>query len=68
MFLGADLTVEFTYKEAEELLNKNLLNARTNIKTYNDDLSYLKEQITTIEVNLARVHNYKIKMQQMAKK
>ena len=66
--MGADLTVEFTYKEAEELLNKNLLNARTNIKTYNDDLSYLKEQITTIEVNLARVHNYKIKMQQMAKK
>ena len=60
--------VEYTYEEALELLTKNLKNATINIKTYKEDLEYLKEQITTIEVNLARVHNYKIKMQQTSKK
>ena len=62
------MTVEYTYDEALDLLNKNLQNATTNINTYIDDLNYLKEQITTIEVNLARVHNYKVKTQQSAKK
>ena len=68
LFLGADLTVEYSYQEALDLLNKNLMNASTNIRTYEDDLNYLKEQITTIEVNLARVHNYKVKTQQKTKK
>ena len=62
------MTVEYTYDEALDLLDKNLKNANTNINTYIEDLNYLKEQITTIEVNLARVHNYKVKTQQQAKK
>ena len=63
LFLGADLMVEYTYQEALTLLQKNLKNAKTNINTYTEDLEYLREQITTIEVNLARVHNYKVKSQ-----
>lgn len=55
--------VEYTYEEALTLLKKNLKNAKTNINTYTEDLEYLREQITTIEVNLARVHNYKVKSQ-----
>lgn len=55
--------VEYSYQEALTLLEKNLKNANTNMNTYSEDLEYLREQITTIEVNLARVHNYKVKSQ-----
>ena len=62
MFLGADIMVEYTYDEAIALLNKNLSNARENINTYINDLEYLKEQITTLEVNLARAEKYALKV------
>ena len=54
--------VEYTYDEAIALLNKNLSNARENINTYINDLEYLKEQITTLEVNLARAEKYALKV------
>ena len=49
--------VEYTYEEAVKLLGKNLANAEAKIKETEDDLDFLKDQITTTEVNLARVYN-----------
>jgi prefoldin subunit 5 len=60
LWLGANTIVEYNYEEALELLNNNLANAKKNQSTYDVDLEYIKDQITIMEVNFARVHNYKV--------
>ena len=57
LWLGANVMVEYTYEEAIKLLGKNLHNAEMKIKETEDDLDFLKDQITTTEVNLARIYN-----------
>ena len=67
--------VEFYYHEAKGLLNSNLENAISNLKSFvinnltihikqEEDLNYLKDQITTIEVDIARIYNANIKITQ----
>lgn len=62
--------VEYSLDEAEKLLNKNLERSHLNIATYvfnyltqDDDINFLKEQVTVMEVNIARVHNYKVEQE-----
>ena len=57
LWLGANVMVEHTYDEALELLNKNFKNAKLKLDSTNEDLDYIKDQITTMEVNMARVYN-----------
>ena len=59
LWLGANTIVQYSFSEALELLSKNLVNARTNLDTYIEDLGNIRDQITIMEVNLARVYNYK---------
>ena len=49
--------VEYTHADAIALLSKNLSNAQTKLAETDDDLDYLKEQTTTMEVNIARTYN-----------
>lgn len=67
LWLGANVMLEYTQDEAEQLLVKNLNNAETNLSTLEQDLSYLKDQITISEVNIARLHNYKVTLKQAEK-
>lgn len=60
LWLGANVMVEYPLEEAKELLESNLHNCKTNLKTVTGDLEFLKDQITTTEVSLARVHNYDV--------
>ena len=62
LWLGANTMVEYSYEEAQKLLKKNLDNAKKNLETYSKDLEYIKDQMTIIEVNYARVHNYSVKV------
>ena len=57
LWLGANVMVEYTYADALVLLAKNLSNASEKLSETEDDLDYLKEQMTTMEVNIARVYN-----------
>ena len=57
LWLGANVMVEYSYDEALKLLAKNLKNAEAKIKETEDDIDFLKDQITTSEVNLARIYN-----------
>ena len=47
--------------EAEALLSKNLEAATKNVEVINGDLDFLRDQITTTEVSMARLHNWKVK-------
>ena len=63
LWLGANIMVEYSFEEAGTLLSKNLANAETNLKSIEEDLAFLKDQITTSEVNIARIYNYRVRNQ-----
>ncbi len=67
LWLGANTMVEYKYDEALTLLTKNYENAKKNIETYNKDLENIRDQVTMMEVNMARIHNYKVKVNQAQK-
>jgi hypothetical protein len=62
--------LEYPVQEASDLLNGKLDAARLSLKQVEvsykllnekEDLEYLREQVTTMEVNIARVYNYDVK-------
>ena len=57
LWLGANVMVEYSFDEAIALLEKNYGNAMRRIETSEEELNYLKDQVTTTEVNMARVYN-----------
>ena len=46
---------------AIELLRSKLKSAQENLENLVTDLEYLKEQVTIMEVNMARVYNWDVK-------
>lgn len=67
LWLGANCMLEYTLEEAIQLLQTNEANAKTTLKTLETDMAFLRDQITTTEVNIARTHNYGVKLRQQAK-
>mmetsp|Transcript_1025 Transcript_1025/g.1245 ORF Transcript_1025/g.1245 Transcript_1025/m.1245 type:complete len:191 (+) Transcript_1025:102-674(+) len=61
LWLGASVMLEYSYDDAEALLKTNLEKARLQKKAYQEDLDFLKDQIVTTEVSIARIYNYDIK-------
>lgn len=57
LWLGANVMVEYSYDEALKLLMKNQLSAEEKLAETDGDIAFLKDQITTTEVNMARVYN-----------
>lgn len=68
LWLGANVMVEYVFDDALVLLGKNLQNAQTKFNETEDDLDYLKEQTTTMEVNIARVYNQGVANKQAKEK
>lgn len=67
LWLGANVMVEYTYEEALALLERNFSNAEIRIKSTEEDLNFLKDQITTTEVNIARCYNQTVVNKQKEK-
>lgn len=57
LWLGANVMVEYTYDDALKLLARNLASAEERLADADGDIDFLKDQITTSEVNIARVYN-----------
>jgi prefoldin subunit 5 len=60
LWLGANVMLEYEYAEAAKLLATNLEQAEEKVRTHASDLMFLRDQITTTEVNIARVFNYDV--------
>lgn len=60
--------LEYTLDEAEELLLGNQKTAQSALEKVDEDLDFLRDQITTTEVNMARLHNWAVKQRQQNKK
>merc|ERR1719145_518261 len=67
LWLGANCMLEYTLEEAVELLRTNEANAKTTLKTLDEDVAFLRDQITTTEVNIARTHNLGVRRRQATK-
>ena len=52
LWLGANVMLEYDIGDAEVLLQKNLTTAETNLEDLSDDISFLRDQITTTEVSI----------------
>uniref|UniRef100_A0A1A9V4P5 Prefoldin subunit 3 n=1 Tax=Glossina austeni TaxID=7395 RepID=A0A1A9V4P5_GLOAU len=68
LWLGANVMLEYPLDEAEILLKQNMTSAIANLKTVEHDQDFLRDQITTTEVNMARVYNWGVKKRQAAGK
>ena len=67
LWLGANVMIEYSYEEALALLERNLKNAEIRIASTEEDLNFLKDQITTSEVNIARCYNQTVANEQKKK-
>merc|ERR1712166_35711 len=61
LWLGANVMLEYTYDEALTLLQDNFTQASDTVVSLDGDLDFIKDQITTTEVNIARVYNQDVR-------
>ncbi|KAF8507694.1 prefoldin subunit [Hysterangium stoloniferum] len=61
LWLGANVMLSYSLSEATELLSTKLFAAEQNRENAIQDLEFLREQITVMEVNTARVYNWDVK-------
>ncbi|KAF9343660.1 hypothetical protein BGX26_005399 [Mortierella sp. AD094] len=67
LWLGANVMLEYPVEEAANLLASKLEAALKTLKNTEEDLAYLRDQITTMEVNTARVYNWDVKQRRLAR-
>merc|ERR1711974_441509 len=61
LWLGANVMLEYSLNDAEELLKKNKESAEKNVQQIAFDLGYLRDQMTITEVTMARLYNWDVK-------
>lgn len=52
--------LEYPITEARDLLQSKLDTAKKTMGQVDEDLEFIRDQITTMEVNIARVYNYDV--------
>ncbi|PQE32410.1 prefoldin subunit protein [Rutstroemia sp. NJR-2017a WRK4] len=67
LWLGANVMLSYPIDEAEELLSTRLSAAKQSLANCEEDLDFLREQITTMEVATARVYNWDVTMKRKEK-
>ncbi|EKM52463.1 uncharacterized protein PHACADRAFT_164399 [Phanerochaete carnosa HHB-10118-sp] len=61
LWLGANVMLSYKIPQAIALLKSKLEGAESNLANVIEDLEFLREQITVMEVNTARVYNWDVK-------
>ncbi|KAL8243874.1 hypothetical protein R6Q59_010132 [Mikania micrantha] len=60
LWLGANVMVAYPLAEAQDLLQGKLDKAKESLVAAEEDLEFLRVQVTTLEVAIARVHNWDV--------
>ncbi|RAL10335.1 tubulin-binding prefolding complex subunit PAC10 [Aspergillus homomorphus CBS 101889] len=60
LWLGANVMLAYPVDEAATMLTEKLAAARLSLGNCEEDLEFLREQITTLEVATARVYNWDV--------
>jgi prefoldin subunit 5 len=61
LWLGANVMLEYTYDEAVQFLQTNYTRATTELQHVQIDLSFIRDQIVTTEVNISRIYNWDVR-------
>ncbi len=61
LWLGANVMLEYTYDEAIELLSTKLEKAKKDLVEISQNLSFVRNQIITSEVNISRIYNWDVR-------
>ncbi|KAH9943661.1 Prefoldin subunit 3 [Amylocystis lapponica] len=61
LWLGANVMLSYKLPAAIELLRSKLQSAESSLASVIEDVEFLREQITVMEVNTARVYNWDVK-------
>ncbi|KAG7531043.1 hypothetical protein FFLO_04598 [Filobasidium floriforme] len=67
LWLGANTMLMYPLGEAVLLLSEKLSTAKKNLNNIKEDLEFLREQVTVMEVNFARVHNVSLSGRRLQK-
>lgn len=62
VWLGANVALEYSYDDALVLLDEREKRLLDSLSQIDEDLAWLKDQITTMEVSMARVYNHEVQM------
>ena len=65
LWIGAQTMIEYSYDEAENLLETQLIQCRAKIDELNEDLYHLRGNSITVEVNMARLFNHSVKLKKL---
>ncbi|KAH7103743.1 Prefoldin, subunit 3 [Auriculariales sp. MPI-PUGE-AT-0066] len=68
LWLGANVMLSYSLEEAAELLQSKFTAAEQNLSNVEEDLEFLREQVTVMEVNTARVYNWDVRRRRDARK
>lgn len=60
LWLGANVMVAYPLLDAETMLQEKLDKAKESLKAAEEDLEFIRVQVTTLEVATARVHNWDV--------
>ncbi|PYH97027.1 prefoldin subunit 3 [Aspergillus ellipticus CBS 707.79] len=60
LWLGANVMLAYPIDEAQSMLTEKLAAAEQSLSNCEEDLEFLREQITTLEVATARVYNWDV--------
>ena len=60
LWLGANVMLAYPLDEAGSLLGDKLSGAQKSLDNCDEDLDFLREQVTTLEVATARVYNWDV--------
>lgn len=58
--------VEYSIEEADAFLSKELASCEEKFNELRSNLDYVKDQLTTTEVNMARVYNWDVQKRKKA--
>jgi len=67
LWLGANVMMSYTLADAQALLSSKLTTAKQSRANAIEDLEWLREQITVMEVNIARVYNWDVRRRREAR-
>jgi prefoldin subunit 5 len=67
LWLGVNVMLEYSYEEALELLQEQYSKATSKLAETRVNNEFLREQIITTEVNIARIYNYGVKLRRQEK-
>ncbi|KAI1711158.1 prefoldin subunit domain-containing protein [Ditylenchus destructor] len=65
VWLGANVMVEYGLEEAQEMLSKNLENIEKVNTDLEEELDFIRDQITTTEVNVAHLYNHNVQQKKL---